>query len=162
MIDLKEKRKLAKFYGGKALVGTSAKQKAWAEDIRKQYLESALSDEIKTELIKLGGDTQKARFWILNRDNLKNLTKENLIKEDQALREVLEKHSDTLSRTCSVAEKEKARLEIYQQLKNAKINIGWSYPIPNFDPFNEWGELLEMKQVNGRLVAIKKRRKWRT
>ena len=60
----KESRKLAKFYGGKALTG-SAKQKKWAEDIRQTVLESsALSDEQKTKLVKLAGMPNTAKFWI--------------------------------------------------------------------------------------------------
>lgn len=64
----KNSRKLAKFFGGKALKG-SAKQKSWGESIRNTILESNdLTFEQKEKLVVIGGFTQNASFWIDNRN----------------------------------------------------------------------------------------------
>jgi hypothetical protein len=136
----KESRKLAKFYGGKALTG-SAKQKKWAEDIRQTVLESsALSDEQKTELIKLGGFTNTAKFWINNRDKAsKQFDADTIVAEYQKLVALRDKHYDTLARQNPVAVKEAARKEIYEALSTTTVAM--TVEFPNCDFYNFSGNL---------------------
>lgn len=82
-------RKLAKFYGGKALKG-SAKQKSWAEAVREGVLSStSLNDEQKESLVQCGGFTDKASFWIDNKDlNHSKFTAENIVAQYSGLAEL--------------------------------------------------------------------------
>lgn len=136
----KESRKLAKFYGGKALTG-SAKQKKWAEDIRQTVLESdALSDEQKTELVKLGGFSNTAKFWINNRDKAaKQFNPATIIAEYQKLVALHDKHYDTLARQNTVAVKEAARKEIYEALST--LTVAMTIEFPNCDFYDFSGNL---------------------
>lgn len=58
-------RQTAKSLGAKALKGT-AKQKAWAEDIRKAFLEQDLTDDALS-LVTSSEMTATAKFWIETR-----------------------------------------------------------------------------------------------
>jgi hypothetical protein len=133
----KESRKLAKFYGGKALTG-SAKQKKWAEDIRQTVLESdALSDEQKTELVKLGGFTNTAKFWINNRDkSADKFDADTIVSDYKKLVALHDKHCDTLSRQNTVAEKEAARKEIYEALTTTAVAMTIEFPNCDFYDFS--------------------------
>lgn len=62
-------RKAAKVIGGKALKGTP-RQKAWAEDIRKQTL-CRVSEEVASRLLS-EARFQRAKWWIENRSTLIN------------------------------------------------------------------------------------------
>ena len=62
-------RKAAKVIGGKALKGTP-RQKAWAEDIRKQTLRR-VSEEVASRLLS-DARFQHAKWWIENRSTLIN------------------------------------------------------------------------------------------
>lgn len=59
-------RQTAKSLGAKALKGT-AKQKAWAEDIRKAFLEQELTDDALS-LVTSSEITAHAKFWIETRN----------------------------------------------------------------------------------------------
>lgn len=120
----KASRQLAKFYGGKALTG-SAKQKAWAEDIRQKFLESNdLTDEEKEELITCGGFTNGAKFWIENRNvPAAKMTARNIVAQYRALKELEEKHFNTLARTGSAASKNAARKEIQDYIDNCDFKF---------------------------------------
>lgn len=59
-------RQTAKALGAKALKGT-AKQKAWAEDIRKAFLEQDLTDDALS-LVTSSEMTATAKFWIETRN----------------------------------------------------------------------------------------------
>tara|TARA_R110002012_G_C11530220_1_gene600404 strand:- start:361 stop:954 length:594 start_codon:yes stop_codon:yes gene_type:complete len=136
----KESRKLAKFYGGKALTG-SAKQKKWAEDIRQTVLESsALSDEQKTKLVKLAGMPNTAKFWINNRDkSAEKFDADTIVAEYQKLVALHDKHYDTLARQSTVAEKEAARKEIYGALST--LTVAMTIEFPNCDFYDFSGNL---------------------
>lgn len=129
----KEARKLAKFYGGKALTGSAA-QKKWAEEIRQKVLESpALSDEQKIDLVMLGGVVNTAKFWINNKDKSPSVfTADNISAEYRKLNELYDKHYDTLVRTGSVHTKELARKEIYAALSSQKIDLSFEFPNCDF------------------------------
>ena len=133
----KESRKLAKFYGGKALTG-SAKQKKWAEDIRQTVLESdALSDEQKTELVKLGGFTNTAKFWINNKDkSADKFDADTIVADYQKLVALHDKHYDTLARQNTVCEKEAARKEIYEALTTTAVAMTIEFPSCDFYDFS--------------------------
>lgn len=133
----KESRKLAKFYGGKALTG-SAKQKKWAEDIRQTVLElDALSDEQKTELVKLGGFTNTAKFWINNKDKSADKFDADIIVDDyQKLVALHDKHYDTLARQNALFLKEAARKEIYEALTTATVAMTIEFPNCDFYDFS--------------------------
>lgn len=139
-MSLKEHRKIAKFYGSKALTG-SAKQKEWAEKLRADVLTSdMLSDEEKAEFLDTANFLQSAKFWINNKDLEKSyFTKENLVKEFVALRDLSEKHNDVLARSGAVGPKEKAKDEIKKLLTENKFQFGYEIAFPNFDPMNHWG-----------------------
>jgi len=79
-------RKLAKFYGGKALKGSAA-QKKWAEKIRETILRSdELSDEEKIKLLQTGGFTQHSKFWIENREvAIEEFTAKNIVAQYKGL-----------------------------------------------------------------------------
>ncbi len=113
----KEARKLAKFYGGKALTGSAA-QKKWAEDIRQKFLESnALTDEQKENLVTCGGFTNSAKFWIENRDvSPAKMTANNIVAQYRGLVELEDKHWNTLNRQGPVSSKNAARKEIEDYL----------------------------------------------
>jgi hypothetical protein len=66
-----EARKAAKTLGGKALTGTPA-QKKWAEDIRRQSLET-VSAEVAEKLLS-AKKFQTAKWWIDNRGDVKKPT----------------------------------------------------------------------------------------
>lgn len=136
--DVKEHRKIAKFYGAKALTG-SIKQKVWAESLRTKVLTSEkLSDEQKTEFLATADFTNTAKFWINNKDlDAGYFTKENLVKEYIALRDLYNKHYDTLARSGPVGPKEEAKKEIIGQLTENKFQLKFDFP--NFDPYNVWG-----------------------
>lgn len=136
----KESRKLAKFYGGKALTG-SATQKKWAEEIRQKVLESsALSDEQKTKLVTLGGAANTAKFWINNKDKSPAaFDAATILAEDRKLRDLYNKHYDTLVRSGPVYEKELARKEIYEALLALSINVTFEFPNCNF--YDVYGNL---------------------
>ena len=136
----KELRKLAKFYGGKALTGT-APQKKWGEEIReKVLLSSALSEEQKSELASIGGVLGTAKFWINNRDKSPETFKLAVIRtEYRKLHELSEKHYDTLVRTGPTHTKEIARKEIYETLSSLKIAV--TYDFPNCDFYDNFGAL---------------------
>lgn len=135
-----ESRKLAKFYGGKALTG-SAPQKKWAEEIRQKVLESsALSDEQKTELVALGGFTNTASFWINNRDKSPSaFDPKTIIAEYRKLQELRSKHYETLARTGYVHQIELARKEIYEALSSLKVAITFEFPRCDF--YDNFGAL---------------------
>lgn len=109
----RESRKLAKFYGGKALTG-SAKQKKWAEDIREIYLKSdALTDEQKIELVTCGGFTDTAKFWIENRNvEASKMTARNIVAQYRVLQKLEEEYSDICDRTRSVGARDRIREKI--------------------------------------------------
>lgn len=136
----KEARKLAKFYGGKAVTGSAA-QKKWAEEIRQKVLESsALSDEQKVKLVTLGGAANTAKFWINNRDKSAfAFNPETILAEDRKLGELYNKHYDTLARSGPVHEKELARKEIYEALSSGTIAVEFDFP--NCDFYDVYGEL---------------------
>jgi hypothetical protein len=136
----KASRKLAKFYGGKALTG-SAKQKSWAESVRNTVLESnALTDEQKESLVTLGGPLNTAKFWIVNKSqNPSAFNTETILKEDCMLGELYNKHYNTLVRSESVHDKELAKKEIYQALSSLTINV--TFEFPNCEFFDVFGEL---------------------
>lgn len=136
----KESRKLAKFYGGKALKGSAA-QKKWAEEIRQKVLESsALSDEQKTKLVTLGGPVNTAKFWINNKDKSPSaFDAEKILAEDRKLGELYNKHYDTLVRSGPVHEKEMAKKEIYEALVALSISV--TFEFPNCDFYDAYGNL---------------------
>ncbi len=129
----KESRKLAKFYGGKALTGSSS-QKKWAEEIRQKVLESSeLSDEQKTKLVTLGGVANTAKFWINNKDKSPSVfDAATILTEDRKLGELYSKHFDTLVRGGSVHKKELAKKEIYEALSTLTIAVTFEFPNCNF------------------------------
>ena len=136
----KESRKLAKFYGGKALTGTAA-QKKWAEEIRERVMKSsALSDEQKTELVNLGDIVKKARFWIDNRDKDSSaFNPATILAEATNLRELYNKHYNTLTRRGPSSEKERARKEIYTALSS--LSVAFKFEFPACDFYDEYGVL---------------------
>lgn len=140
-MDIKESRKIAKFYGGKALTGSSLKQKEWAEKIREDVLTSdALSDEEKVALLDTANFLDSAKFWINNKDLEKSyFTKQNLTNEYMALSALRDKHYDVLARGGAVGPKEKAKSEIKKQLTKNKFQFGRVITFPNFDPYDCWG-----------------------
>lgn len=137
--DVKDHRKIAKFYGGKALTG-STKQKVWAESLRAKVLTSdALSDEQKVALLELG-IVKTAKFWINNKDLApKYFIAEQIIAEAAALNELREKHYRTLATSGYGADKDTARAEIRSQLTANTFQLGPGFDFPNFDPYNIWG-----------------------
>lgn len=120
----KESRKLAKFYGGKALTGSAA-QKKWAEQIRQTLLEScALTYSEKQELVTCGGFTDTAKFWIENRNvKAEKMTARNIVAQYSGLRELEDKHLDTLARTGTVASKNAARKEIQDYINTCDFKF---------------------------------------
>lgn len=136
----KESRKLAKFYGGKALTG-SAKQKSWAESIRNDVLASTLlTEENKEKIVQLGGAANTAKFWINNKNKTPSaFNAETILAEDRKLSELYEKHYDTLTRTASSYDRELARKEIYGALSSLTINVTLEFP--NCDFFDVFGVL---------------------
>ncbi|HNC11721.1 MAG TPA: hypothetical protein PLF59_08110 [Cyclobacteriaceae bacterium] len=136
----KESRKLAKFYGGKALTGSAA-QKKWAEEIRQTVLESsALSDEQKINLVTLGGAANTAKFWINNKDKSPSaFDAATILAEYRKLGDLYNKHYDTLARSNPVHEKEKARKEIYEALSTLTISV--TFEFPNCDFYDSYGNL---------------------
>lgn len=136
----KESRKLAKFYGGKALIGSAA-QKKWAEEIRQKVLESpALSDEQKTKLVTLDGVANTAKFWINNKDKSPSaFNTETILAEDRKLGELYNKHYNTLTRSGPVHEKELARKEIYETLSSLTVSV--TFEFPNCDFYDAYGNL---------------------
>lgn len=137
----KESRKLAKFYGGKALTGSAA-QKKWAEEIRQNILESSeLSDDTKTKLCALS-IAQSAKFWIDNKDKKATLFNiDVIVAEHRNLCELYNKHNNTLVRTASAQEKELARKEIYEALSNLTIYFRFDFPNCNF--YDNFGNLIK-------------------
>lgn len=136
----KESRKLAKFYGGKALTGSAA-QKKWAEEIRQNVLESsALSDEQKIKLVTLVGPTNTARFWINNKDKSPSVfDPATILAEDHKLSELYQKHYNTLARSGPVHAKEIARKEIYETLSSLSVAV--TFEFPNCDFYDCYGVL---------------------
>jgi hypothetical protein len=136
--DLKSNRKIAKFYGGKALTGT-AKQKEWAEKLRADVLRSdKLSDEQKAEFIATDSFLNTTKFWINNKGlSADYFTKENLVREYNALSELADKHYDVLVRSGSTGPKDRARAEIIKQLTENKFQLEVHFP--NFDPYDCFG-----------------------
>lgn len=136
----KESRKLAKFYGGKALTG-SAKQKKWAESIREDVLcSNELTDEQKTELINLGSFLNTSKFWINNRNTKhSNLNPESIVDQYKMLKALNEKHYDTLAKSHDLAKKDLARKEIYSALSSLTVIIDFKYP--NCDFYDSYGNL---------------------
>ena len=111
-----EKRNIAKMFGGKALTGT-VKQKEWAEKIRAEKL-AALSED---EAIKIC-----TAFWINNRN--KTFTFDDAVETIEQLRELNDKHYNTLARTCSTASKNAARKEIIEFYKNCNVVLDGEFP----------------------------------
>lgn len=136
----KESRKLAKFYGGKALKGSAA-QKKWAEDIRHKVLESsALTDEQKSQLVKLGGAADTAKFWINNKSlSASAFNPAKILEEDRKLGELYNKHYETLTRCRLVHKLEPARKEIYEALSSLTVNV--TFEFPNCDFYDVFGNL---------------------
>jgi hypothetical protein len=136
----KESRKLAKFYGGKALTGSAA-QKKWAEDIRYNVLESsALTDEQKSQLVTLGGAANTAKFWINNKDKSASaFNPQTILEEVRKLGELYNKHYDTLVRSGSVHTKELARKAIYETL--CSLTVAVTFEFPNCDFYDVYGNL---------------------
>lgn len=83
-----EALKIAKFYGGKALKG-SAKQKAWAEQIRAEKIQSKkLTEQQIKDVLETGSFVDTAEFWIENRELDASLfTYETILAEYKKLRE---------------------------------------------------------------------------
>lgn len=136
----KESRKLAKFYGGKALTGSAA-QKKWAEEIRQKVLESsALSDEQKAKLVTLGGAANTAKFWINNKDKSPAaFDVATILAEDSKLGDLYNKHYGTLVGSGSVHDIELAKKEIYETLKALSIHV--TFEFPNCDFYDVFGSL---------------------
>lgn len=112
----KEARKLAKFYGGKALTG-SAKQKSWGESIRNDVLaSSALTDEQKETLLQAGGFTQTAGWWIDNKDVPANeFTAENIVSKWRGLVALEDEFINNRSNLKHVIEKQVADVVDYMK-----------------------------------------------
>lgn len=110
----KEARKLAKFYGGKALTG-SAKQKSWGESIRNDVLaSSALTDEQKETLLQAGGFTQTAGWWIDNKDvPAKEFTAENIVAQYRGLTALEDEFINNRSNVTHIIEKQVAAVVDY-------------------------------------------------
>lgn len=110
----KEARKLAKFYGGKALTG-SAKQKSWGESIRNDVLaSSALSDEEKEKLLQVGGFTQTAGWWIDNKDvPAREFTAENIVSKWRGLVALEDEFINNRSNLTHVIEKQVSAVVSY-------------------------------------------------
>ena len=136
----KESRKLAKFYGSKALTGT-APQKKWGEEIRENVLLSPdLSEEHKKELMSYGGFLCTAKFWIDNREKNVDVFKIGVIRSEiKKIEDLYDKYYETLVRTGPTHTKELARKEIYDALSNLKIAI--TYEFPNSDFYDKYGIL---------------------
>lgn len=148
--SVKEYRKIAKFYGGKALTGT-AKQKEWAEKLRADVLKSeALSDEQKAELIALEGPLKTSKFWI-NTRNLKagEFIVADLLEEDKETRAVIDANDRGLYSNY-VSDIEKAKIAIYEKLKSNKFAM--TYEFRRSDELYECGELKNLKVNNNRLI----------
>lgn len=73
-----ERRQTAKLLGLTALKGT-LKQKKWAEDIRRKFLENASADEDVYLFLKSASCAQHSKFWIETRD-ISTAVKEQAIK----------------------------------------------------------------------------------
>lgn len=156
--DIKGYRAVAKFYGGKALTGSS-KQKEWAESIRAKWLElDNISDEQKAEFLALQGATGTAKFWINNKGALSKVNKSTLIKCDEELRALIEQHNELRYENSSTGELDQSRVKIYKALKEMPLSIGYVYQY-DFEYFDVFGNLLDMEEVNGRLREKKK--SWR-
>lgn len=80
---LKQKRKLAKNFGAKALKG-SIKQKKWAEQIREKYIKECRFEEKLKDYIH--SDLLDSKFWINNRNN--ENTENDLIELIRLTREI--------------------------------------------------------------------------
>lgn len=91
-----EALKIAKFFGGKALKGVSAKQKAWAEQIRAEKIQSKkLTEDQIHDLLKSGNFVDTAQFWIENRNVDAGLfTFENLLAAYKELKEFEENYKN--------------------------------------------------------------------
>lgn len=118
----KEARKLAKFYGGKALKGTAA-QKKWAEEIRESVLaSSSLTDDQKIKLVTESETLNKASFWINNKHvSPPSFIFDDIAKEVIKLNEVISNSSDKL-RSNMTHQIESAINEIYKSLVSCKFN----------------------------------------
>lgn len=138
----KEARKLAKFYGGKALTGSAA-QKKWAEEIRQKVLESdALTDDEKMQIVSFSGTYQSAKFWINNKDKNAASFKPELLKHAMIeVNAMYEKHYNTLCRTCAVSEKNLARRELYSAIKALPLEV--YFEIPNCEFYDINGILIK-------------------
>lgn len=92
-----EARKAAKALGGKALTGT-AKQKAWAEQIRRDFLNMVNADE--AELALESNISSSAKFWIETRE----CTSKDIIAclKGELNYETLAKHTNTVARAKKV------------------------------------------------------------
>lgn len=114
----KESRKLANFFGGKALSGT-AKQKSWGEAVRQSKLESSsLTDEDKEKLVKIGAFVDTASFWIDNRDvDAKNFTEDKIVEEYNKIMSIKNKNHETLREERLVCKLEAARKEVEDAIK---------------------------------------------
>lgn len=136
----KESRKLAKFYGGKALTGTAA-QKKWAEEIRQKVLESSqLSEDQKAQLVTLGSVTNTSKFWINNKDKRPDaFNPAKIVEASRKLVDLYNKHYDTLARSGPVHAKELAKKEIYEALSSLTVNV--TFDFPNCDFYDVWGVL---------------------
>lgn len=148
--DLKDFRKVAKFYGGKALAG-SAKQKEWAEKLRYKVLTSdSLSDEQKAEFIALEGATKTAKFWIENKDiPARDYIAASLLKEDSETTTLIDENESGLWSNY-VSEIESAKIAIYEKLKSNKFKVVYSFR--RSDELYECGELKNLRVNNGRLI----------
>lgn len=136
----RESRKLAKFYGGKALTGSAA-QKKWAEEIRERVLMSSeLSDEQKETLVTFSATANTAKFWINNKDKSPAAFDPAIIIAGcKSIGELYNKHYDTLARTGSVGAKERARKEIYEALESLTVEL--TFDFPNCDFYDNGGKL---------------------
>lgn len=154
--NVKGYRKVAKFYGAKALTGT-AKQKEWGEKLRYEVLTSdLLSDEQKSELLSLEGVTKTAAFWINNRSlKTDSLTKEFLLGEDSKIRKIIDENMDGLY-SRSVTEIELAKKAIYEGLKAMKINMKYDFHRAD-ELYSTGADLREFKwcPVRGKLDEVK-------
>ena len=92
-----EARKEAKALGGKALTGT-AKQKAWAEQIRRDFLSAVSADD--AELALKSNLSANSKFWIETRE----CTAKDIIAclKGELNYETLAKHTDTVARAKKV------------------------------------------------------------
>ncbi len=151
--DVKDYRKVAKFYGGKALTG-SKKQKEWGEKLRHKVLTSkSLSDEQKAEFIALGGITQTAKFWISNRDlDPREFIAEKFIAEREETIAFIKENENALWSPKN-REARAAEIAIYKRLINNKFRAYYEFT-GDERLYNDYHELRKMEERSGVLIEV--------